>query len=90
MGLCLGVVKHPQQHIGHIAAILPVAQAAHGCDLGGAQAVGDEVEAAEEVHKQVAAHAGAIVEVVAPPEEAQRIECVLLVDLVPVPGHGLR
>ena len=66
------IVEHTEQHVGHFATVLPVAQSTHGADLvENCTERGDGAQAREEVDEQVARHAGAVVAVVAPAEEAQ-------------------
>ena len=87
--LLRAVVAAGDEDVGYVAAVVPVAQAAGGEDAFGAQRVEDAVGAAEEVDEEVARHAGAVVAVVAPAEEAGGVEGAVagvLEEGVPVDG----
>jgi hypothetical protein len=47
------------------------------------------MQAAEQVYKQIAAHAGTVVEVIAPPEKPKRVKSMFFIDFITIPGNGL-
>src|SRR5207249_3491850 len=57
-------------HVRHIAAVFPIAQPSGRVDTHRADGAGDEMHATEQMHEQIAGHAGAIIAVIAPSEKA--------------------
>ena len=72
------VVVDDGLHVGHVAAVLPAPDAAHRARLLGRGIDPHHVHhPADQVHQQVAGHAGAVLLPAAPPREDERIERAL-------------
>ncbi len=88
MGRRLRIVEHAQQHVRHFPAVFPVPEATRRHDPVRPHRAHDEVQAREEVHEEIAGDAGAVVTVVAPPEDPERVEGALgRVPEIPDPIH---
>ena len=74
-GLC--VVHGGEHHVGHVAPVFPEAGPAGGIDALGSERTRDDVKPGEQVNEQISCNAGAIVLVVAPAEQTDRLERTL-------------
>ena len=68
------IVEQAEYYIRYVSSVVPEAQAAHRGDVRWPVCANDEVNGREEMHEQVACYACAVVPVVPPTEEANRIE----------------
>jgi len=69
----LGIFKEREHYVLCVAPILPEPDAACGEDARWSKRTGGEVQAAQKVHVEIAGYAGAVVAIVAPTEEANRL-----------------
>ena len=74
MGVGLGVIENGEHDIGGITSIFPEAHATARKNLGGPNAAGDRVQTTEQMDEQVTSDASAVVAIIAPAKEADRVE----------------
>src|SRR6266850_3071121 len=70
----LRILVNSQHHIRHVAPIFPVAQSTGSHDADRAIRTEHEVQAGEEMHEQITSDACAVVAIVTPTKETNRIE----------------
>src|SRR5262245_16383917 len=70
----LRIIKEAEQQVGNVAPILPETEPARGEHARRAFGIGNEMHTGEEMDEEIAADPCAVIPVVAPAEEAQRVE----------------
>ena len=74
MLLCFGIIHQGIDHIIGIPAVFPHFEVAQAEDLIGTQRTGDDMDAGEQVHDEIARGSCSIVLVVSPTKKARGVE----------------